>query len=144
MKSINLLLITLIFSFTNLFSQIKVNQITYRNQEHFISTEIDYPVAGTYLFEGKSEPIVVLNENGTGIFQYQDLTKKDISWGIECLSDGIPVFKEGFNSASYSLYYKTNENEEWILIQFSIHYNNKKMFIMGERVKDYVDNKEFN
>jgi hypothetical protein len=148
MKKITLLLFTLLFCTTHSHAQNEVTTITSKNQNHYISTSIDYPIAGIYLYESKTEPVVQLNADGTGIFQFQDLSKKNISWGIECSEIGIPIFKEGFNSASYSLWYKSNDNEinsetsennNWILVQFSIHFNKKKMYIMGERVKDYTD-----
>ena len=134
-----LLLLTLFFGLSQLQAQIKVDPITHKNQDHFITTTIGYPVPGLFLFEGKSEPSILLNPNGTGVFQYEDLSKKNITWGIECIEEGIPIFKEGFNSASYTFWYKTDNDENWIFTQFSIHYNKKKMFIMGQRVKDYED-----
>ncbi|MWB96168.1 hypothetical protein GON26_17535 [Flavobacterium sp. GA093] len=139
MKFLNLLLITLLLSVSTSHAQIKVDQITFKTHEHFITTTIGYPVDGIYLFEGKAEPTIQLNPDASGIFQYEDLSKKNITWGIECSEEGIPIFKEGFNSASYTLWYKTNDEEEWNYTQFSIHFNKKKMFIMGERVKNYED-----
>ncbi|MCV9932925.1 hypothetical protein OIU80_11580 [Flavobacterium sp. LS1R47] len=141
MKIKNLLFVTLFLCLTNVYSQIKTEKITAKNQERFITTTISYPVSGIYLYEGKKEPIVQLNANGTGIYQYEDLTKKNITWGFECSEIGIPLFNEGFDSASYSLWHKTNDKEdnEWVYAQFSIHFNKKKMYISGERVKEYVE-----
>lgn len=139
MKFLKLLFSALFFVAATSHSQVKVEQITYKIHDHFITTTIGYPVAGVFLFEGKSDPIVQLNADGTGIFQNEDLIKKTIKWGIECTEEGIPVFKEGFNSATYTLWYKPNGDEDWIYTQFSIHFNKKKMFIMGERIKDYED-----
>lgn len=141
MKVKNLLFITLFLCLTNVYSQIKTEKITAKNQERFITTTISYPVNGIYLYDGKTEPIVQLNANGTGIYQYEDLTKKNITWGFECSEIGIPIFKEGFDSASYSLWYKTNDKEdsEWIYAQFSIHFKKNKMYISGERVKEYAE-----
>ncbi|KFF08920.1 hypothetical protein [Flavobacterium hydatis] len=141
MKLKNLLLVGVFLCLTNIYSQIKTEKITAKNQERFITTTISYPISGIYLYEGKKEPIVQLNANGTGIYQYEDLTKKNITWGFECSEIGIPIFKEGFDSASYSLWYKTNDKEdtEWIYAQFSIHFKKKKMYISGERVKEYVE-----
>jgi hypothetical protein len=141
MKLKNLLLVGVFLCLTNVYSQIKTEKITAKNQERFITTTISYPISGIYLYEGKKEPIVQLNANGTGIYQYEDLTKKNITWGFECSEIGIPIFKEGFDSASYSLWYKTNDKEdsEWIYAQFSIHFKKKKMYISGERVKEYVE-----
>ena len=134
-----LLLLTLFFGLSHLHAQIKVDQITHKNQDHFITTTIGYPVPGLFLFEGKSEPSILLNPNGTGIFQYEDLSKKNITWGIECTEEGVPIFKEGFNSASYTFWYRTTDSEEWNYTQLSIHFAKKRMFLMGERVKEYED-----
>lgn len=141
MKIKSLLFVTLFLCLTTTYSQIKTSKIIAKNQERFITTTIAYPVTGIYHYVGEKEPITQLNANGTGIFQYEDLTKKNITWGLECSETGIPIFKEGFDSSSYSLWYKTNDKEdsEWIYAQFSIHFNKKKMYISGERVKEYVE-----
>jgi hypothetical protein len=89
--------------------------------------------------QGKKTPTTVLNPDGSGVIQYDDLTKKKINWGIECSDEGIPIFKEGFNSASYTFWYRPTDSNEWIYSQFSIHFTKKKMFLMGERMKEYVD-----
>jgi hypothetical protein len=129
-------------------AQIKVTKISTRNQVYFITTRIDYPIAGTYQYENISEPIVILNADGTGVFQNKDLSKNEITWGLECTEDGFLRFKEGFDSAAYSIWYKnkdniipsaTDENNDWKKIEFSIHFNTKKMYLMGERVKIYTD-----
>lgn len=148
MKIVKLLFASLILCVTQSFSQIKITKITAQNQEHYITTTIDYPIAGTYQYENISEPIVVLNADGTGIFQSKDLSKREITWGLECTEDGFIRFKEGFDSAAYSIWYKNkdnqidpelDENNDWKKVEFSIHFNTNKMYIMGERVKDYVD-----
>lgn len=139
MKNLLLILIALFFGTSKLYSQIEVKQITYKGNNHFITTTIGYPLAGIFLYDEKTEPIIQLNSDGTGIYQDEDLTKKNIIWGVECSEKGVPIFKEGFNSASYSLWYKPNDEENWITVQLSIHYNKKKMFIMGERIKSYED-----
>ena len=139
MKFLNLFLLTLFLGVTQLHAQVKVEEITYKANNHFIKTVIGYPITGIYFSEEKKEPTILFNPDGTGVFQHDDLTKKNIVWGIECSDEGIPIFKEGFNSASYTFWYKTNDNEGWVHTQFSIHFNKKKMYIMGERVKEYDD-----
>ncbi|MDD5151895.1 MAG: hypothetical protein PHC28_15685 [Flavobacterium sp.] len=148
MKIVTLLFITLIFSATNSIAQIKITKITSKNQDYSITTTIDYPITGSYQFENISEPIVILNPDGTGIFQSKDLSKKAITWGLECTENGVLKFEEGFDSAAYTLWYKFNDNtinseldemNDWKKVEFSIHFNTKKMYIMGERVKVYVD-----
>jgi len=139
MKSLHLLLITLFFVAAQSHAQVHVDQITYNGRDHYITTTIGYPVPGTYIPTGQKAPSTVLNPDGTGFIQADDLSKSKINWGIECTDEGIPVFKEGFNSASYTFWYRTNDSDAWIYSQFSIHFAKKKMFLMGERVKEYVD-----
>ena len=139
MKSFYLLISTLCFVSTTSYSQLHVDQITYNGRDHFITTTIGYPVPGTFVTTGQKEPITVLNPDGTGVIQSNDLTKTKINWGIECTDEGVPVFKEGFNSASYTFWYRLNDSLDWTYSQFSIHFAKKKMFLMGERVKEYVD-----
>ncbi|MBF2709460.1 hypothetical protein [Flavobacterium soyangense] len=148
MKIVKLFFATLILCITQSFAHAKITKIITQNQEHYITTTIDYPVAGTYQYENISEPIVVLNLDGTGIFQSKDLSKKEITWGLECTEDGFLRFKEGFDSAAYSIWYKSKDNlinpeldknNDWKKVEFSIHFNTNKMYIMGERVKDYVN-----
>ena len=147
MKKFTFLLVAFIVSASHTFAQIKVTKIKDQNKEHYIATVIGYPITGIYTYVNQLEPTTILNPDGTGIIQNEDLTKENIVWGIECSESGIPIFKEGFNSASYSFWYrktgsakaKANDGENWITQSFTIHYNNKKMFISGERVKEYVE-----
>jgi hypothetical protein len=139
MKSLRLLFIALFFVSTHSYSQVQVDKITYNGRDHYITTTIGYPVPGTFQIAGQKEPTTVLNPDGTGVIQSDDLSKKKINWGIECTEEGVPVFKEGFNSASYTFWYRNNDSDNWIYSQFSIHFTKKKMFLMGERVKEYVD-----
>jgi hypothetical protein len=139
MKTITLLFTALLLSATHSYAQLKVTKITTKNQDHYIATVIGYPITGLYIFKNQTEPTTLLNEDGTGIFQNEDLLKENIVWGIECSEIGVPIFKEGFNSASYSFWYKKSDEIDWISEQFSIHYDKKKMYISGERVKEYVE-----
>ncbi len=134
-------LLLIVLSVCNSYAQNDTTKIKVNNTEHFLTTIIGYPITGTYLYDGLEEPIIQLNANGTGVFQYKDLSKKNISWGIESNSNGNPRFEEGFNSAAYTLWYKTNEDteEKWVATQFSIHYDKKKIFIAGERSKEYQE-----
>src|SRR6478609_10496617 len=145
MKKFTFLLVAFIVSASHSFAQIKVTKIKDQNKDHYIATVIGYPITGIYTYVNQLEPTTILNPDGTGIIQNEDLTKENIIWGIECSESGIPIFKEGFNSASYSFWYKKNDKtksddeNEWTLQSFSVHYDKKKMFISGERVKEYVE-----
>ncbi|MDR6843469.1 hypothetical protein [Flavobacterium granuli] len=147
MKKITLLLAALVLSATHSYAQLKVTKIRNKDKDHYIATVIGYPVTGLYTYVNQIEPTTILNPDGSGIIQNEDLVKENIIWGIECSESGVPIFKEGFNSASYSLWYKksntskskSEDENEWILQSFSIHYDKKKMFISGERVKEYIE-----
>lgn len=142
MKTLKLLFLTLFMGATQLHAQAKVTSIIYKFHEHFMTTDIGQPIAGIYLIEGKTKPIIQINADGTGIFQLENLSKKEMVWGIKCSDEGIPIYKEGFDSASYTFWYKLKGSGEWLYTQFLILPNKKKMYLMGDRVKDYGDNTE--
>lgn len=147
MKKITFLITALVLSATHSYSQLKISKIKSDEKEHYIVNVIGYPIIGVYNFTNQTEPTTILNADGTGIMQNEDLVKENIIWGIECSQSGVPIFKEGFDSASYSLWYRvtgnaksnTNDDDNWKVDSFSIHYNKRKMFIAGERVKEYVE-----
>jgi hypothetical protein len=144
MKSKSIFLLAMMLFMTKSFGQNTVNEIDTESGAHYITTNINYPVAGTYLFEG-GEPIVELNDNGTGFYQLHDQPKRPINWGIECEKTGETLFKKGFNSEAYSFWYKflttyeADSNLAWNLVPFTIHLNTLKMYIQGERVKSYKE-----
>lgn len=140
MKSQKLFLIVLLFFAVGGFAQTKIEA---KDGIHYLTTDIGYPIAGTYLFNG-AEPTVELNANGTGLYQLHEQPKKAVTWGIECDEAGEPIFEKGFDNAAYKLWYLyTNpENDEesyWKTVPFTIHFNSLKMFIQGERSKSYTD-----
>ena len=139
MKSLHLVLITLFFTVSQSYSQVEVNKISHNGRDRYITTTIGYPIPGVYIPMGQKEPSTVLNPDGTGVIQSEDLSKSKMNWGIECTEEGVPIFREGFNSASYTFWYRPNDSNDWVNSQFSIHFAKKKMFLMGERVKEYVD-----
>lgn len=139
MKFLKLLCCSLFLTAFQLHAQVQVDHIKHNSKDRFITTTIGYPVQGTFATLNQKQPITVLNPDGTGFIQGEDLSKQKINWGIECTEEGIPVFKEGFNSASYTFWYRPNNGEEWYYSQLSIHFAKKKMFLMGERVKTYED-----
>jgi hypothetical protein len=147
MKKASLMLVVFILSTTYSNAQLKVTKIKNKDKDHYIATAIGYPILGVYTYTNQIEPTTVLNEDGSGILQNEDLVKENIVWGIECSEIGVPIFKEGFNSAAYSFWYKKNDTsnsksedtEDWILTSFTVHFDKKRMYISGERVKEYVE-----
>lgn len=144
MKLKKLLSIALLLFVMNSFAQGSVTEITTKNGIRYITNTIDYPITGTYLFQG-IEPIVELNANGTGIYQLHELPKRAMIWGIECNQAGEPKFLKGFDNAAYTLWYQYTTSSEddsdldWKDVEFSIHFNTSKMFIQGERVKEFSE-----
>lgn len=140
MKSRNLLLVTLLLFVSNSFAQTKIED---KDGIHYITNTIDYPITGTYTFQG-AEPLVELNAGGSGFYQLHDQHKRAVNWGIECDETGVPKFDKGFDSAAYILWYQytspeSNDEMNWTAVEFTIHFNTLKMFIQGERSKDYTE-----
>ena len=144
MKLKKLLSIALLLFAVNSFAQGSATEITTKKGIRYITNTIDYPITGTYLFQG-IEPIVELNANGTGIYQLHELPKRAMIWGIECNQAGEPKFLKGFDNAAYTLWYQYTTSSEddsdldWKDVEFSIHFNTSKMFIQGERVKEFSE-----
>jgi hypothetical protein len=141
MKSKNIFLLVAVLFIVNSFAQTKIET---KDGLHYITTNIDYPITGIYLFEG-AEPMVELNGNGSGFYQLHEQPKKAMNWGMECDEAGVPFFKKGYDSAAYTLWYQysnpeADDDTNWKPVEFSIHFNTLKMFIQGERSKDYTGN----
>lgn len=146
MKIKNLLLITLFLFSASSFSQIWTKVET-KDGVHYVTDNmeyIDFPLLGTYLFNG-AEPVVILNQYGAGFYQQHDKLKRPMIWGIECDEKGALLYKKGFDNAKYTLWYQyttkeeddTEEDLSWKSVEFTMHFNTLKMFIQGERSKDY-------
>lgn len=148
MKAKKILLAILFFCVINCFAQNAPSKIETKNGIHYITTSIDYPITGTYLFQGNLEPVVELNANGSGFYQLHEQPKRAIIWGIECDKSGESKFIKGFDSAAYTLWYQyttSSDNDtdnDWKSVEFSIHFNTLKMYIQGERIKDYTETVE--
>lgn len=144
MKSILLLLSSTILCFQQMVAQGKAYEINTKSGIHYLVDNIDYPVTGTYLFEG-GEPKVELYSGGAGYYQLHEQPTRAVRWGFECSSSGEPKFIKGFNSAAYTLWYQyTNPTEadgenDWKAVEFTIHFNTQKMYIQGERMKSYAE-----
>ena len=140
MKSVKILFIVFLFV-TNSYAQTKIEA---KDGIHYITNSIDYPITGTYKFQ-ETEPVVELNAGGIGFYQLHEQPKRAMIWGIECNETGDPKFIKGFDSAAYTLWYQyttkseTDDDMKWTSVEFSIHFNTLKMFIQGERSKDYTE-----
>lgn len=148
MKAKKLLLVSLLLFSWNGFAQIW-DKIEAKDGFHYITYNLEYinlPVLGTYLFQGK-EPLVELSKYGVGFYQLHEQLKRPVNWGIECDERGALLYKKGFDNTKYLLWYqyttKTEEDTEedmaWKMVELTIHFNTKKMFIQGERSKEYTE-----
>ena len=148
MKVKNLLIIALLLFTVNSFAQIWT-KVEAKDGIHYVTNNmefIDFPLLGIYLFQGK-EPIVELDKYGAGFYQLHDQLKRSMTWGIECDEKGALIFKKGFDNAKYTLWYQyttksaddTEDDMSWKSVEYTIHFNTSKMFIQGERSKDYKE-----
>lgn len=121
-----------------------ITKIEAQDGIHYLTTIINYPVTGTYYFQG-AEPIVELQAGGSGFYQLHEQVKRPVIWGMECDESGAPKFKKGFDNAAYTLWYQytdrtdTDRDEDmlWKPVGFTVHFNSNKMFIQGERSKTF-------
>lgn len=148
MKVKNLLYIALLLLSLNCFSQ-NWDKIEAKDGIHYIShymDDINLDILGKYLYNGQ-EPVVELNEYGMGFYQLHEQPKRPMIWGLECDESGALIYKKGFDNAKYILWYQystklendTEEDSNWKSVEFTIHFNTLKMFIQGERSKDYAE-----
>lgn len=144
----NCLLCTCLLFSLSLFSQ-NWDKIEAKDGFHYISHymhNINLDILGKYMYNGQ-EPIVELYENGTGFYQLHNQLKRPIIWGLECDESGALLYKKGFDNAKYTLWYQytTKQDDDtendflWKSVEFTMHFNTKKMFIQGERSKDYKE-----
>ncbi|MBA4320100.1 MAG: hypothetical protein C0412_17005, partial [Flavobacterium sp.] len=106
-------------------------------------------ITGDYLFEGKKDPIVQLNADGTGLFQLHEMSRTPMVWGIECEMDGTPKKVKAAWGFMYNLWYQikakhkgasweSGEIDAWDVVSFSVHTDENTIYILGERIKTYV------
>ncbi|TDE28741.1 hypothetical protein E0I61_10115 [Flavobacterium ranwuense] len=125
-----------------------VQEIKIKNEAYFLTKEIGYPITGDYLFESKKDPIVQLNSDGTGLFQNHQMSRTPMVWGIECDMDGTPKKIKADWGFMYNLWYQikakhkgasweSGEIDAWDVVSFSVHTDENKIYILGERIKTY-------
>jgi hypothetical protein len=139
-------------------AQNNVTKITVDGDVYYLTTDIGYNLVGKYLNENGSydyktnttstEPITVLNEDGTGLWQNYGTSKGKMIWGVECNKDGSPKKIETDYGAVYILWYMKKEQlifngkpegkvDVWDAVQLSIKFKEGKIYILGERSKTF-------
>lgn len=148
MRSKKLLLIVSLLATLTGFSQ-NWDKIEAPDGMHYIShymQNINLDILGKYSFKGQ-EPVVELNEYGAGFYQLHDQLKRPMIWGLECDESGALKYKKGFDNTKYILWYQyttkldgdTEEDTNWKSVEFTMHFNTGKIFIQGERSKDFKE-----
>lgn len=125
-----------------------VQEVKIKNETYYLTKEIGYPITGEYLFESKKDPIVQLNPDGTGLFQLHEMSRTPMVWGIECEMDGTPKKIKTDWGFMYNLWYQikakhqgasweSGEIDAWDVVSFSVHTDESKIYILGERIKSF-------
>lgn len=125
-----------------------VQEVKIKNETYYITKEIGYPITGDYLFESKGDPVVQLNADGTGLFQLHQMSRTPMIWGIECEMDGTPKKVKADWGFMYNLWYQikakhkgasweSGEIDAWDVVSFSVHEDENKIYILGERIKTF-------
>lgn len=110
-----------------------------------------YTVTGLYKYEGKGEPIVQLNPDGSGLFQSHGVPANKIRWWIMADQDGNVKTIKGKEGQSHTLItqntedlYQTISGGRKVLAypaggfdmkMLTVRYEENKIFILGEREK---------
>jgi len=148
MKNCITLILAVLLCTTASFAQSDVTKIVEKDEVYYISKSIGLPITGEYKYEGKGEPIVQLNADGTGLFQLHGMSATRMIWGIECDASGKAKVQEAAWGGIYRLWYQLKEKHKgktwesgvvgkWDIIQFSVHTDTRKMYVLGERIKTY-------
>jgi hypothetical protein len=125
-----------------------VQEIKIKNETYFLTKEIGYPITGKYFFESTKEPIVELKPNGNGFFQLHEMSPTPMVWGIECEMNGTPKKIKTDWGFMYRLWYQikakhqgssweSGEIDAWDVVSFSVHTDESKIYILGERIKSF-------
>ena len=125
-----------------------VQVVKLKNETYYLTKEIGYPITGDYLYESKGDPIVQLNADGTGLFQNHQMSRTPMVWGIECNMDGTPKKIKADWGFMYNLWYQikakhkgpsweSGEIDAWDVVSFSVHTDENKIYILGERIKSF-------
>jgi hypothetical protein len=106
MKKIILLFIALFFLNLTARTQSKVESIDLKGKTYTVCIECrDFPneIMGEYLYEGKGEPKVVLDKNGTGSFQPHMVDPIKIKFWFDCDESGTIRTWQGEGRYQYTL-----------------------------------------
>ncbi|MCD6065017.1 MAG: hypothetical protein K0R82_2928 [Flavipsychrobacter sp.] len=141
-------LFTVFASYAQKAEAIKIKDETY----YGVRSIPGYTITGTYKYEGKGEPIVQLNPDGTGLFQRHGVPADKIKWWIMSDANGVVKTNKGETGQQHTLITELTEDiyqtisggrqvKAWSAGDFdmkmvTIRYDKGKIYILGEREKD--------
>lgn len=122
-----------------------VISIDLNGDTYTVSQDFPQEIDGKYLYEGKGEPIVLLNTaDGTGLFQFHLVPANKIRFWIDCDESGVirkyyrSAQEEAAGNYRYTLLYQYMDGErtgDYDLMEVSIRPDLGIIQILGEREK---------
>jgi hypothetical protein len=135
--------LSLILTF-NSFSQTGVKIIELKGDKYTVSKNFPEVILGKYLYEGKKEPIVLLEKGGFGLFQTHQMPSEKMEFWIDCDAKGVPIKhyrskqEETEGRFGYTILYKMAEGQnigKYDLFEIRTLPDLGIMSILGEREK---------
>ncbi len=142
----------LFFLLPTLIYQLAPEKIMIKNETFYgVKSIPDYNIIGLYNFEN-GHPIVSLDADGTGVFEKHDNVPVKIKWWVECDKDGVVKVQKGVLGQVHRLIIQYLEPQyivisgvrkiqyeanEYDMFDMTIRYDQKKIYILGERVKPF-------
>lgn len=88
MRKIVLLIVCFLGFMHFTYAQTKVESIEVMGDTYTVCKDFPKEIIGKYLYEGKGEPIILLNDDGTGLFQPHMTDPIKIKFWIDCDEKG--------------------------------------------------------
>lgn len=127
-----------------LYAQAQIESIDLAGKKYTVTKTFPSEIIGKYLYEGKGEPIVLLNDDGTGLFQPHMKKPIQIKFWIDCDEKGVIRKQQGSEGRyQYTLLiqYLNSDNGNYSsgkydLMDVAILRDLKRVVIYGERYMD--------
>jgi hypothetical protein len=128
----------------NSFSQTGVKIIELKGDKYTVSKNFPEVILGKYLYEGKKDPIVLLEKGGFGLFQTHQMPAEKMEFWIDSDAKGVPVKhyrskqEEAEGRFGYTILYKMLEGQnigKYDLFEIRTLPDLGIMSILGEREK---------
>jgi hypothetical protein len=122
----------------------KVEMINLMGRDYTVSRELPEEILGEYLYEGEKEPIVLIRNDGTGIFQPHMSAKIPIKIWIDVEENGKPRIERGTELRyrytpliQYGPGGGNYKQDAYDLLDVTMLKDEGKAMILGERIKKF-------